>query len=304
MIRCAYCGLKGLGIEHINDFQGTKDFGSCSDCDTFLKILDAVYETIEEEISSKEIIDFISMPEIRMLVDFGFISQNNTHLAAYNKTVSMLLEYSLENKRKIKEIEITRKISSSKSFGEIFTPFIFLELVTVQYDTEQTYDRVVLINDKFFKFSKAILVDADPSQSKLPDQLQKRTALCLLGYLLLGLMKIHADTNPDSFPSSFRLRSLWSTFSYIWPTAWSNEVYFNEDDFETHVKRRGVTSASVGKILQAFRQLNPNQINTLFEAIDTSGNQRKYLFNKEFLNTVSMIRDRSDRDRLERDRQN
>lgn len=298
MIRCAYCGLKGLSYEL--KFEDSEDYGVCDDCDKFISILNAVYDTIEEAISEKEIVDFFAVPEIRMLVDFGFISQSNTHLAAYIKTISMLLEFSLTNKKEIKEIEVARKISSLKTFGEIFAPFVYLDLVRIEFDSDQNFDRLIFITEKFLKFSKPLLIDSDPSEASLADQIQKRTALCLLGYVLLGLMKMHSET--VDFPSNFKLRSLWSTFSYIWPSAWSKRVSFDEKEFESHVKKRGVTNASVGKILQAFRQLNPNQLNTLFDAIDARDDQRIYIFNKEFLTTVFMIKERSERERAERER--
>lgn len=279
---CVKCGLMR---------RGNEDFFECEDCQSFSKVVTAVFDDVHEKMETAGTIDPDTYPIMRLLADSTFITSKNPQTAIFYKISDYIVSRAFAGATEITEDELNRNVMTTRGWGDAFKLFEELNLVRIR--TER-YRRVLVLTDKTRKFAAQYLMAERLSEIGI----RMRFAHIYGGYVLLYILCKMAQLSVEdseltlsSLPYRQRPRTLWITLMFLWTSAYVNNRSFGDEELRVFISKRRVPSTTRGKIINALEAKDGRSTQGLIKEVRIEGNQRVFEFEDYVLLEMERIRE-------------
>lgn len=278
-MKCLRCGL------HVS---GSNEPFVCDECDSFSKIVLAVYGDVEEKIKNLEMIDPENTPIFRLLADSVFVTAQNPQTRIFYKLCECLVEKAVHDEFEVSEEELNRKIRTTRSWSDVFRVFEELDLVEVRLEK---YRRVLILRDKLKKFAKQFFVD-----KPVTEQLTMRLAHIYAGYILLYILtkiaQIEDYSDTSELPYNQRPQTLWVVLMYLWSRAFNDQDTFSSEGLRRFISRRRIPSTTRGQVIRSLQTIDGKTVQGLIKEWNFEGNQLLFHFDDYVMVEMNRLRDR------------
>jgi hypothetical protein len=285
---CVRCGLKKSGEK--------SDHFVCDNCIKFSKFVNSLWNGIDT-IFKHGSPDPDVHEELYLLADAGFLTHQNPQTAIFYGLSALIVESALMQKPEITEVELNRKVSTTRGWGDTFKLFEELEIVSIRTDQ---YQRILEIQEKARKIASYLTLGAP-----LDEQVKKRVSHIFTGYILLRILEkisnLASSEDLLSLPYNQRPRTLWTVLMYLWQTAYDGYHEFSEEDMRRFLSRRGVPSRTLVRIFQVLEHVYGRTTTGLTKDVRFEDGERRFIFSDYVPRVMERLRTR-EREREERRR--
>ena len=275
---CIKCGLMR---------RGRDESFKCEDCESFAKLLSAIYEVINNHIETADTIDPQTNEMLSLIADSTFITTKNPRTSIFYKLSEFIVAQAFQGNYEIPEEELNRNVSTTRGWGDALKIFEELGLITVRMEQ---YQRVLILTEKTRKMAMQYRMGEPLSQ-----QVQTRLAHIYAGYVLLYILYQMAEANDisamEELPYRQKPKTLWVILMFLWSSAYDQNEQFSEEDMRVFISRRRIPSSTRGRILRALQAMDGTTVQGLIKDIDFEDGERVFRFEDYVLREMDRVRE-------------